>query len=723
MFSLRQNEQFAQTSEAPLAGVLNEQRFRALIENSTDAIALVDAQGTITYGSPATTRITGYSLDEFVGRNAFEFIHPGDLESSSGLFAALLQKPQAVVPGQYRFRHHSGEWRWMESIGTNLLDEPSVQAIVVNYRDIDERKREEDRRTFLAKASETLATSLDYEVTLERVAQLAVPHVADWCIVYLVADDGALKQVALAHVDPEKVKWLREFQRRYAPNANSGVAQVVRTGKAQFVADITDQMLVAALPDPDVLRILRALDLQSSMTAPLSVHGRTLGAITFVSTRAGQRYGAADLTLAEELARRAAIAVENAQLYREAQRLNEQLEQRVMERTAQLEATNRGLEREIAERERTEAALRASEEKFAKAFAASPAGITLSRLRDGTIVDTNEVYLRMLGYGREEVVAHTTLELGIVSAEDRERITQSMLEQGRVRDLEIGVRTKSGEMIEVLSSLEPIELDGEPSILAIIYDITARKRAEAAVQQLNADLARQSAKLEAANKELEAFSYSVSHDLRAPLRHIAGYVELLQKDAARLDEKPLRYLNTIADAAKRMGDLIDDLLAFSRVGRSALHQSHFSMSQVVHEVIQEQADDVRDRTIAWQIDDLPSVYADRALVRQVWANLVGNALKYTGLRETAEIKIGCDAHDDECVFFIADNGVGFDMRYVDKLFGVFQRLHSAAEFDGTGIGLANVRRIVNRHGGKAWAQGALDAGATFYFSLPRAAGD
>src|SRR5438105_7822322 len=160
-------DQSAQAREARVAEAAlraNEKRFRALIENSTDAIALVDAQGTITYSSPSTTRITGYPLDEYIGRNAFEFIHPGDLRSTSGLFAALLQKPQAVVTGQYRFRRHSGEWRWMEATGTNLLGEPGVQAIVVNYRDIDERKREEDRRTFLAKASETLATSLDYKV-------------------------------------------------------------------------------------------------------------------------------------------------------------------------------------------------------------------------------------------------------------------------------------------------------------------------------------------------------------------------------------------------------------------------------------------------------------------------------------------------------------------------------------------------------------------------------
>jgi signal transduction histidine kinase len=253
-------------------------------------------------------------------------------------------------------------------------------------------------------------------------------------------------------------------------------------------------------------------------------------------------------------------------------------------------------------------------------------------------------------------------------------------------------------------------------------EVEHRAQREDEIRNLNQELVKRAAELEATNKDLESFSYSVSHDLRAPLRHMVGFSELLQKQTASLlDDKNRRYLQTILDAAKKMGNLIDDLLAFSRVGRAETKGTSVSLEQLVSEAVAELAPEAKGREIAWKIGALPVCYGDRSLLKLVVVNLVSNAIKFTRMRTRAEIEIGCVGRNrDEAEIFVRDNGAGFDMQYVNKLFGVFQRLHLPEQFEGTGIGLATVQRIVHRHGGKVRAEGAVDEGATFYFSLPKA---
>ena len=248
-----------------------------------------------------------------------------------------------------------------------------------------------------------------------------------------------------------------------------------------------------------------------------------------------------------------------------------------------------------------------------------------------------------------------------------------------------------------------------------------RRRAEKKISELNEELNRHLLEIETANKELEAFSYSVSHDLRAPLRHITGFVELLNKrDLASLDEKSRHYLEVISTAARQMGILIDDLLSFSRMGRAELMKTRVDFGTLVQEVVNDLSEETKGREIVWEIAPLPVVEGDAAMLRLVMVNLISNALKFTRSRSQARIEIGADIdHPDETLFYVKDNGVGFDMKYADKLFGLFQRLHSSEEFEGTGVGLANVQRIIRRHGGRIWAEGAVDGGAVFRFSLPK----
>jgi signal transduction histidine kinase len=252
-------------------------------------------------------------------------------------------------------------------------------------------------------------------------------------------------------------------------------------------------------------------------------------------------------------------------------------------------------------------------------------------------------------------------------------------------------------------------------------EVEQGKRREDEILKLNHELAKRAEELETSNNELESFAYSVSHDLRAPLRHVVGYSELLQKQASSLlDEKSRRFTQTILESAKRMGNLIDDLLAFSRIGRTETKKTLVNLDQLVKDVVAEIGQDMRGRDIVCDFHPLTVCYGDRSMLRLVIFNLLSNAVKFTRMRARAEIEMGCVDRENEVEVFVKDNGAGFDMQYVDKLFGVFQRLHLPEEFEGTGIGLATVRRIIHRHGGKVRAEGGVDQGATFYFSLPRA---
>jgi signal transduction histidine kinase len=250
--------------------------------------------------------------------------------------------------------------------------------------------------------------------------------------------------------------------------------------------------------------------------------------------------------------------------------------------------------------------------------------------------------------------------------------------------------------------------------------INERKKAEQEINRLNDDLRVRNEKLELANQELEAFSYSVSHDLRAPLRHMSGFAELLNKRLqSHLDEQTRHYMDAINKASKKMGMLIDDLLAFSRIGRADIQNRKVSLNNLVRTSIRELREEAKERDITWEIDELPDICGDQAMLRLVLDNLISNSIKFTQPRPQAIIRIGAKQERNEWIISIKDNGVGFNMEYVDKLFGVFQRLHAQDEFEGTGIGLANVRRIVSRHGGRTWAESAVGQGATFYFTLPK----
>jgi PAS domain S-box-containing protein len=303
-----------------------------------------------------------------------------------------------------------------------------------------------------------------------------------------------------------------------------------------------------------------------------------------------------------------------------------------------------------------------------------------------------------------------------------QRLSDVLLRDRELWDYELTQRTVDGIDRFVVINARRIEQPEStaPALLLTVSDITARALVEQKVSELNRQLEGKVEQISDVNRELEAFSYSVSHDLRAPLRHISGFAGKLETQLGdKADERSRHYIDVISSSSRRMAQLIDDLLVFSRLGRGALRLQTVDMQSLVEEARALVESDVRDRRIDWKVAPLPIVIGDENMLRTVWQNLLGNAVKYTGNRERAQIEVSIDrTPGGDYEFAVRDNGAGFDMQYAGKLFGVFQRLHRASEFPGNGIGLANVRRIIARHGGRTWAEGELDRGATFHFSLP-----
>jgi PAS domain S-box-containing protein len=328
---------------------------------------------------------------------------------------------------------------------------------------------------------------------------------------------------------------------------------------------------------------------------------------------------------------------------------------------------------------------------------------------------------KMYGWKAEEVLGKPGPEVFRTEFIDEERSAaiSRLFETGLLHAETIQYR-KDGLPIDVEGDLMALrdEEGRTTGYLTVNRDISERKRAENEIRKLNADLQHRAVELEAANKELEAFSYSVSHDLRAPLRAMDGFSRILLTDyAAQLDADAQRYLKLVRDNAQQMGDLINGLLNFSRLGRQSLQKTTVNPKNLIERVMQDLLTENQNRQIEWKLGDLPVCQADSILLKQVFANLLQNALKFTRQREVAQIEIGSQQVEGDTVYFVKDNGVGFDMRYAHKLFGVFQRMHRAEDFEGVGVGLATVQRIVHRHGGRIWAESELDRGATFYFTL------
>lgn len=379
------------------------------------------------------------------------------------------------------------------------------------------------------------------------------------------------------------------------------------------------------------------------------------------------------------------------------------------------------LQRKWAEEE-----LRESEKRFRTTFEQAAVGIAHVGT-DGRWLRVNQKLCDIVGYTREELLARSFQDITHADdiESDLEYVRQLLAATIPTYSMEKRYLHKNGEIVWINLTVALVRKDsGEPDyFISVIQDISVRKRMEQEIQQLNAELEQRviqrTAQLQAANADLENFSYSVSHDLRAPLRAIDGFASILREDyASRLDEEGLRLFQVVSDNTRKMAQLIDDILAFSCAGRSELNLTTLDMNALVQQVWQELEPQRAERAIELRLPPLPSARGDHAAVRQVWMNLLANAVKFTRGREPAVIEVGGRHEGEENIYSIRDNGVGFDMAYVAKLFGLFQRLHGMEEFAGTGVGLSIVKRFITKHGGRVWAEGKTGEGATFWFTLP-----
>lgn len=603
---------------------------------------------------------TGRSLAQEMGNGWTEGVHPDDLESCLSTYTTAFDARQPFEM-DYRLQRHDGEYRWILDIGTpHFAPEGEFLGYFGSCLDITDRKTAEAE---VIKLNQSLNRQVQELQTLLDVIPIGIGIAHDPDCRTIRVNRSFAKQLGISHQVNASLS---------APEAEKPGFKVYCNGREMTTEELPMQYAAShgvevADLEVDVVhedgRLVKLLEYAAPL---LGEQGQPIGSV--------------------------------------------------------------GVFVDITERKQAEEALRESEARFRQLADSMPQIVWTAR-PDGYVDYYNERWYQFSGFER-----------GLGGDESWVPILHPEDVQGCLDQWYEAVRSGQPYQVEYrfwdrhtstyrwhLGRSLPIKNENGTILrwFGVCTDIDDQKQAEATIQQLNETLEQRikdrTAQLEAANRELEAFSYSVSHDLRAPLRHIDGFVDLLRKrlDLLALDDTSRRYLHTISTTTKQAGILIDDLLAFSRMGRVDIRWMWVDMNQLVQEVQREMAIEVKDRTIQWQIDILPTVRGDLSMLRQVMRNLLENAIKYTRLQPVAKIAIATISDDHDDVFFVRDNGIGFNMQYIHKLFGIFQRLHSDPAFEGTGIGLANVQRIIHRHGGQVWAEGCVDGGATFYVSLPK----
>jgi PAS domain S-box-containing protein len=673
----------------------SEERYRALIENAGEAIFVANQEGIYVEVNPSACALLGYHQEELLGKTITDLLPPADHERLSTV-RELLSSGEPHID-EWEMLHKDGS-RVPVEISAKILPDGRWQTFV---RDITERKRAEQTLRFLADASVALASSLDYQTTLDTVARLAVPQIADWCVIDQLTDDGQIEGVALAHVDPEKVAWAHELRKQYPidPNAPAGAPQVIRSGQAELYPSIPDELLQQAAKNEEELRLLRSVGYRSVMIVPLAARGRTFGAITFVATESRINFTESDLAMAQEVARRAAVAVDNALLFRAVQQSEQQLR-----------ASEERYQRQLAELELI--------------YATAPVGLAVLDT-DLRYVRANETLARIKGISVAAHLGKTGRELlPSVAMQLDEKLHQVLATGEPVVDLEIRVEPPAfpGQERIWMESLYPLHSPtGQViAINAVVQDITERKRQEAELKALNETLelrvAERTAELERSNRELDQFAYVASHDLKAPLRAIAQLASWAIEDATgQVPPAAQEHLGKLQSRVRRMSMLLDDLLTYSRAGRLHHAPEPVDIAALVHDVVETLAPPPGFQVVIE--DKMPLINTERVPLEMVLRNLIGNAIKHHH-RADGQVVVGVRSEPDRLTFTVVDNGPGIDPQYHARIFDLFQTLQPRDRVEGSGMGLAIVKRIIENRGGTIQVESTVGRGAAFRFTWP-----